>query len=129
MPIRAYLDEPCPLAGYDLAIRVCASVTDREWRRWGDAALGDSGCAACEIGPPRVYCEACAAKRQAFGESIVLFYGPRLLEHDIATPEQALTLFDDDDALPSEIVTWLFVAPRMVRERRQKELLGNLDGS
>jgi hypothetical protein len=128
--LHVYLDEPCPLDGYgDLTVRVLANATWTEWRRWLEGGLGDPGCAACEMGPPRVYCDDCTARRQAFGQSIVLFYGPRLLDHDLTTPEQALALFDDDDALPSEIVTWLLLAPRLIRERREKELLGNLTGS
>lgn len=130
---RAYVDEACPLDGYgDLSVRVCASVTDREWRRWGDGNLGAVGCEACAAlrtdqaaDAPRAYCEACTAARLAFGQSIVLFYGPRLLEHDVATPEQALALFDDDDTFASEIVTWLYITPRAVRERRISSLIPN----
>ncbi len=135
--IRAFVDAPCPLAGYDdLSVRVCASVTDREWRNWATGNLGLPDCVDCATlrqaqtdGSPRVYCDACTTKRQAFAQSIVLFYGPRLLDHDVTTPDQALALFDSDDLLPSEIVTWLIIAPRIVRDQRQKDLLGNLDGS
>jgi len=144
-PIRAYVDETCPLDGYgDLSVRVMASATDREWRAWAESNLGDPNCEAClalnqtdeqaSPSPPpsagaRTYCETHQAARQKFGQSIVLLYGPRLLDHDIATPEQALALFDDDDALPAELVVWLFMLPRLVRERRIGSLAPNWNGS
>lgn len=149
---RVYIDESCPLDGYDgLTVRVLGNATDREWREWAGATLGDPQCAACAAlrtedahaegahaegathegaaHEGRSYCPACTAARAAWGRSIVLFYGPKLLDHDVSTPEAALALFDDDNALPSEIVIWLHLVPGVVRVRRQESLIPNLTGS
>jgi hypothetical protein len=134
-----YVEEPCPLDGYDgLNVRVLGNATDREWREWAGATLGDPDCGKCKalnpLIPPdpalaRLYCPACTAARAAWGRSIVLLYGPRLLDHDVSTPEAALALFDDDDALPTEIVIWIQLLPGVVRLRRQEALIPNLTGS
>lgn len=145
---RIYVDEPCALDGYDsLSVRVLANSTEAEWRLWATGNLGTPDCAECaklpaktredkeeeELGPLRApsrpsreYCAACTAARAAFGQSIVTFYGPTLLEHDVSTEAAALALFDDDTALPGEIVIWLQLVPGVVRNRRQEALLGNL---
>ena len=141
---RIYVTEPCPLDGYDdLSVRVLANATDREWRTWAEGDLGAPGCPDCaklnepktprgkQSAPlgadpwPRRYCESCTKRRQQFGQSIVLFYGPRLLDRDVSTVDAALALFDDDDALPSEIVIWLQLLPSQIRDRRTKALMGN----
>ena len=150
MPIpRIYVQEPCPLDGYEeLSVRVLANSTDAEWRAWAGAHIGIPGCEACKkLSAPPVrrgrrnktapapaadgprYCQACTAARQAYGQSIVTFYGPELCGHDVSTPAAALSLFDADDLLPSEIVIWLQLVPSTVRERRQESLLGNLISS
>jgi len=142
-----YVNEPCPLEGYEnLSVRVLANSTDRAWQTWCAGNLGQPGCAKCaslnapkvprgrkvvqDFAPnPHAYCPACQAARDAYGLSIVLFYGPELLGHDVSTPEAALNLFDRDDALPSEIVIWLQLIPSAVRQKRQESLLGNLISS
>jgi hypothetical protein len=146
MPIRPiYVDEPCPLDGYDdLSVKVLANASDAEWRQWAAARLETPGCPKCNAlrqpkvvrgrrkaaalpvtDAPRAFCPDCAAARQRYGEVFVRFYGPELLGHDVSTPGAVLTLLDDDTALPSEIVIWLQVAPNVVRERREAVLLGN----
>jgi len=145
-----YVNEPCPLEGYeDLSVRVLANSTDRAWQQWCMGNLGSPQCAECaalrqpkvvrgrqkagnkpQAEPnPHAYCPACQAARDAYGQAIVLFYGPDLLGHDVSTPEAALNLFDRDDALPSEIVIWLQLIPSAVRQKRQESLLGNLISS
>lgn len=145
---RVYVEEACLLEGYeDLRVKVLANATDAEWKRWAAGTLGTPGCEACQalsappvrrgrktaplvpVEPTRHYCPACAAARAAYGESIALFYGPTLLDEDVSTPPAALTLFDRDDAFPSEIVIWLQLLPAVVRERRTETLLGNLTRS
>ena len=130
MPIpRIYLDEPAPLDGYEgLTVRVLANASDAEWRVWVQGNLGTPDCEACAAATPD-RCPACAEARAAFGRSIVTFYGPRLIDHDVSTPGLALALFDDDSALPSEIVIWLQVLPGNLRQRRTESLLGNLASS
>lgn len=136
---RIYVDETCPLEGYEkLSVRVLANASDAEWRLWASAHLQTPGCKACAALRARpadvpdehmVYCEPCAAARESYGRTIVAFFGPTLLEHDVSTPEAALALFDNDAALPSELVIWLQFVPGQVRERRTASLLGNLISS
>ena len=149
MPIPLiYRDEPCPLEGYDnLNVRVLANATDAQWKLWAAGHLGTPDCAACaalrtppvgrgkraaaapaETSPPS-RCPACEAARAAYGQAIVLLYGPTLLGEDVSTPDAALALFDRDDALPSEIVIWLQLLPGAVRNARTESLLGNLTRS
>jgi hypothetical protein len=146
---RIHVDEICPLEGYEqLSVRVLANATDAEWRSWCDGNLGMPGCEACaKLNVPAVprgkhkteaapapasaprYCPACTQARAQFGQALVTLYGPTLLGEDVSTPEAALALFDRDDALPSEIVIWLQLAPGTVRSRRTETLLGNLTRS
>jgi hypothetical protein len=151
MPIpQVHTQETCPLEGYEaLQVRVLANTSDAAWKRWMAGHLGIPGCEACAkiakpptprgrraqaaraaaAEAPRLYCPACQAARQAYGESIVLIYGPELLGEDVSTPAAALALFDRDDALPSELVYWLHLLPAVVRSARQDTLLGNLTRS
>lgn len=139
MPIpRVYVEEACPLEGYEgLKVRLLANATDAEWRAWLGGTLGAVGCEACKaLNTPaaptpqeRRYCSDCTAAREAQGRSIVLFYGPRVLDEDVSTPAAALALFDDDDRLPSEIVIWLTILPGVVRNARLDRLLPNSNGS
>jgi hypothetical protein len=156
MPIqipRVHSTETCPLEGYEaLQVRILANTSDAEWKRWCAGNLGMPGCPDCkqqasppvsrgrrgtraaapapaESAAPRLYCPACQAARVAYGESIVLLYGPELLGEDVSTPAAALALFDRDDALPSELVIWLQLLPGVVRSARQDTLLGNLTRS
>ncbi len=143
---RITVDEPCPLDDYGgLSVRVLANSTDAAWKTWTAGTLGTPGCVHCAAlwptpaDPPptdpeptpgeRRFCPACTAARAAFGRSIVTFYGPTLLAHDVSTPERALALFDADDLLPSEIVIWLQLVPGTVRNRRQDALLSFLTSS
>jgi len=143
---RVYVEEVCPLDGYaDLRVRVLANATDGKWRAWATSTLGTPDCESCQklTAPPRRgkraaltpepaarrYCPACTAARQQYGQSIALFYGPSLLGEDVSTPEAALTLFDRDDALPSEIVIWLQLLPSAIRNARVESLMGNLTRS
>jgi hypothetical protein len=149
MPIpipRVHSTETCPLEGYEaLQVRILANTSDAEWKRWCAGNLGMPGCPDCQkraapvrrgkkpatppAEAPRLYCPACQAARVAYGESIVLLYGPELLGEDVSTPAAALALFDRDDALPSELVIWLQLLPGVVRSARQDTLLGNLTRS
>ena len=146
-----YVDEPCPLEGYDdLRVRVLANASDAQWRDWVSGNMGVPGCPDCAAlrqptvqrgrrragnaptpePDPRAFCPACLAARERFGRAICRFYGPALLgEHDVSTPEAALALLDSDDVLPSEIVIWLQLVPSAVRDRRTEQLLGNLISS
>ncbi len=114
MPIdipRVHSTETCPLEGYEqLQVRVLANTSDAAWKRWMHGHLGIPDCEAVrqagqaarqarqegrsdaqptERGP-RLYCPACQAARVAYGESIVLLYGPELLGEDVSTPAAAL---------------------------------------
>lgn len=127
---RIFVDEPCPLEGYgDLAVRVLANASDAAWRQWATGSLGTPGCPDCAALPDGQRCPACTAARTLYGQAIVTLYGPTLLGHDVSTPEAALALFDDDAALPSELVIWLQLVPGTVRQRRTEALLPNLTGS
>ena len=144
MPIpRVYLDEPCPLDGYEaLTVRILANPTGAEWADWNAGHLGSTGCAECKKVQPaprgkkvqpttttRHYCAACQAARAAFGRSIAAYYGPRVLDLDVSTPEAALAAFDADDVLPDELLAWLIQLPYAVWTRRRRRLGERLGSS
>jgi hypothetical protein len=122
---RIYIDEPLP-TGYSGSIKILANLTTNEVQRWFAANLGTPGCEKCAAlrtrpadvpDPVLVYCPACTAARQSFGELASLIYGPSLLGEDVSTPEKALLFFDNDDA-PAELIAWLFILPDSLRIRR-----------
>lgn len=134
---RIYVQEDMP-AGYDGSVRVLANLTTKEVERWYAAGLGTPGCGACaEVrirpadapDPVLVYCPACTSKRAAFGELASLIYGPKLLGEDVSTPDLALAFFDNDEALPAELVSWLFILPDSLRLRRTETIRKNARSS
>lgn len=124
---RIYVDEPLP-AGYDGSVRVLANLTTKELMAWFGANLGIPGCPDCANAEDG-RCATCAAARAAFGASITLIYGPTLLGEDVSTPDKALAVFDNDDALPAELVAWLYVLPDAIRERRVTTIRKNARSS
>jgi hypothetical protein len=134
---RIYVQEDLP-AGYDGSLRVLANLTTREVEQWYAAGLGTPGCVECAKlrtrpadapDPVLVYCPACTSARQSFGELASLIYGPKLLGEDVSTGDRALAFFDNDDALPAELVAWLFVLPDSIRLRRTETIRKNARSS
>lgn len=122
---RIYEDKPLP-PGYDGSVRVLANMTTAERVRWLTSYLSKPGCADCTDG---ARCEACAASRQAFGESFALIYGPALLGEDVSTAEAALAFLERDDALPDELIAWLFVLPDAIYQQRVETIRKNARSS
>lgn len=141
---RVYLDEPCPLEGYEsLTVRILANPTGAEWADWQTGHLGITGCAECaKVQPaprgrraaspaadaPRVYCASCASARDRFARACVAFYGPTVLDLDCSTPEATLTSLDGDTT-PDELLYWLLLLPESVWTRRRAALGKTLGSS
>jgi hypothetical protein len=78
---RIYINEPCPLEGYeDLSVRVLANSTGHEWQEWCQADLGTPGCQECaKLDAPPVARGKRKPKDVATGGVVITTFPPKVV--------------------------------------------------